>query len=246
MLSFNSTNSDAVIWNNVWDRDNSPNAYSFLPSRYERALEKVAYFIRAGVQFSTNERILEAGCGDGLISLSLLSLFDVECHGVDFSESARTCALKAMRQANRYFDFSLADIRETDYPNNFFDKIICLGVIEHFDPLDALNEIRRILKPGGTLILMTPNRLSLGRWQRICWQKLGKWEFGYQTEYTTDELARLVSQAGLSSQKKEICLRRRSDNHCLKLQMIAVVDQLVNAVIPQWGFYSYVFATKEL
>ena len=246
MLSYKSTNSDAVIWNHVWDRDDSPNAYSFLPSRYERALEKVVYFIRAGVQFSANERILEAGCGDGLISLSLLSLFDVECHGVDFSKNARKCALKAMRQANRTFEFSLADIRNTDYPNNFFDKIICLGVIEHFDPMDTLNEIQRILKSGGTLILMTPNRLSLGKWQRICYQKLGKWEFGYQTEYTPDELVQLTQRAGLSSYRKEICLRRRSKNHCIPLQMIAMVDQLINALMPQWGFYSYVFATKEL
>lgn len=244
MLSFKSTESDAVIWNHVWDRDEIPTAYSFLPSRYERALEKVSYFIRAGVTFSTHDRVLEAGCGDGLVSLSLLSLFDVECHGVDFSENARKCALKAMGESNRYFDFSLADIRNTNYPDDYFDKIICLGVIEHFDPLDALIELRRILKPGGTLILMTPNRLSSGKWQRILCQKLGKWEFGYQTEYTPDELAVLVEQAGLSSQKTEVCLRYRSANHCLQLQLIAIFDQLVNAVMPKWGFYSYVFATK--
>ena len=49
------------------------------------------------------------------------------------------------------------------YPNNYFDTVLCCELLEHLqrDPMWMINEIHRVLKPGGVLLLSTPNVVSL-------------------------------------------------------------------------------------
>lgn len=50
------------------------------------------------------------------------------------------------------------DSQNLPFPDSFFDAIVCVEVIEHlFDPIHALAEMNRGLKPNGILILSTPN-----------------------------------------------------------------------------------------
>ena len=54
----------------------------------------------------------------------------------------------------------LGSILEMPFPDNSFDYIVSSEVIEHtMDPLHAFNELYRVLKPGGKLVLTTPNKL---------------------------------------------------------------------------------------
>jgi hypothetical protein len=56
-----------------------------------------------------------------------------------------------------------AEIHEFPYPDGAFDTVLCCELIEHLaaDPMHMMCEINRILKPGGHLILTTPNAASL-------------------------------------------------------------------------------------
>ncbi len=62
-----------------------------------------------------------------------------------------------------------ARLEALPFPSDAFDLVLCTWVIEHLpDPQTAFRELARILKPGGHLLLMTPNArhplVALGRW----------------------------------------------------------------------------------
>ena len=98
-------------------------------------------------------RLLDVGCGDGTFS-GLVSKRFQEVHGVDFSEVAlaRAAALGVItRQAD-------LDKQGLPYPDESFDHVVCLDVIEHvIDPVHLLSECRRVLARRGFLLLTTIN-----------------------------------------------------------------------------------------
>jgi len=56
------------------------------------------------------------------------------------------------------------DVEALPYPDGFFDVVLFMSVIEHlYFPRHAVDEIARVLKPGGLLFLETPNAVAMGR-----------------------------------------------------------------------------------
>jgi len=105
-------------------------------------------------------RILDIGCGDGKFTVLIGKACKAkEVWGVDISERgigmARKKGIKTFR----------VDVDEESLPfeNNYFDAIYAGAIIiEHlFDPDHFLDEIYRVLKPKGILVLDTPNLASL-------------------------------------------------------------------------------------
>lgn len=91
------------------------------------------------------------------------------------------------------------------YQDNFFDVVLCCEIIEHLlaDPVHALLEIRRVLKPGGTLVLSTPNVARLDNVRKIiAGQNIYDPYSGYgpygrhNREYTPHDLFDLLSSNG--------------------------------------------------
>lgn len=234
-----------LAWNAVWKQSHKTGSYSYTASRIERALDKIGHYVKKGILFRPGERVLEAGCGDGLIILTLRKLFRVEGHGVDFSSAALDQSEKLMTKLDEKFSFRLADIRQLPYADNYFDKVISLGVVEHMeDPMPAIRELQRVLRPGGQLILMTPNVLSAGFFDRIFKQAFGLWSFGYQTEFTSKTLEKMVLDAGFKSPLSEVVVRDSMPRDNATFKVISIVDRAINIASRSWGFYSYVYATK--
>jgi ubiquinone/menaquinone biosynthesis C-methylase UbiE len=102
---------------------------------------------------SGSKIILDAGCGEGITLERLVrSLPKSEITGVDISEeNVRICAgygLPALR----------GDIACLQIPDGAVDCCILSEIVEHLDhPLQALAEIRRILKASGRIIIVFPN-----------------------------------------------------------------------------------------
>jgi SAM-dependent methyltransferase len=109
-------------------------------------------------------RVLDVGCGRGVL-LSSLADRGFEVHGFEISAAA---AAGADKRATIRIGSELADAR---YPDALFDEVIIWHVLEHLsDPRGTLIEIRRILKPGGRLIVAVPNYSSLqSRWSGPAW-----------------------------------------------------------------------------
>ena len=96
--------------------------------------------------------LLDVGCGDGSFYPCISAKFE-HVYGIDI-------APEAVNEAQERGMEAVAGDAGGPLPwkDRYFNSIVCLEVIEHLpDPLAALKEIHRVLKPGGHLVLTTPN-----------------------------------------------------------------------------------------
>ncbi|HEX2099968.1 MAG TPA: class I SAM-dependent methyltransferase [Candidatus Synoicihabitans sp.] len=102
-------------------------------------------------------RLLDVGCGNGKFLLQMKTLGWIVA-GID--PDAHSVA--AAQQAG--LDVKLGTLDPTTAATEAFDAVVLNHTIEHaHDPLDLLRECRRVLKPGGTLSIATPNVAAAGR-----------------------------------------------------------------------------------
>jgi SAM-dependent methyltransferase len=106
-----------------------------------------------------NVMLLDIGCFDGIKTALIRDALEArEAWGVDFLSEKLAQARKRGIQT-REFDLNAG--KPLDFPAGMFDVIICSEVIEHvYSPDDLLDEIARLIKPGGYAVLTTPNLAS--------------------------------------------------------------------------------------
>jgi SAM-dependent methyltransferase len=101
-------------------------------------------------------RVLDLGCGVGH---SYLELAPRETVGVDIEPAAL---------AGQERETHVADTRSLPFADSEFESVISVQSIEHVpDPELVVAEVRRVLRPGGRAIFVTPNRLTFGRPEEI-------------------------------------------------------------------------------
>ena len=99
--------------------------------------------------------VLEYGCATGSVSLDWLKLHEIarEVHGIDISNEAIARA-RARSIPNSHF--SVMDAQRMEYGDATFDLVFGRGILHHLETARALREIRRVLKPSGTCVLLEP------------------------------------------------------------------------------------------
>ncbi len=118
----------------------------------------IFYLKLAGRVFSPGGRLLDVGCGPGLF-LKAAEGQGWAVEGVEVSPSAAEYASAVLKVPVRQ-----SKLEQAGYPDASFDVVTLLDTLEHLgDPLATLAEIRRVLKPGGRLILNTPDFASSSR-----------------------------------------------------------------------------------
>jgi len=96
-------------------------------------------------RFTPNSVVLDVGCGNG----KNMKYFNDKCSivGIDKSENLTSIC------QSRGLNVACADVGNIPYEDNSFDYIISIAVIHHLDSeekrVEAMNEMRRVLKPGG-------------------------------------------------------------------------------------------------
>jgi ubiquinone/menaquinone biosynthesis C-methylase UbiE len=108
--------------------------------------------------FPENARILELGCGPGGLWAANRQRIVPGWHIIltDFSTGMVTRAHESLASGEGLFNFATADAQATPFPNAHFDIVIANHMLYHVpDQRGALVEIRRILKPSGSLYATT-------------------------------------------------------------------------------------------
>lgn len=116
-------------------------------------------FILHLLNVKNGEKILDVGCAAGSMMV-YCGLLGAEVYGIDIS-------MESIKEANKYLNkYTLkgraivGDARKMDFPENYFDKAISSDFFEHMateDNIEVLKEMKRVLKPNGTIIIKTPN-----------------------------------------------------------------------------------------
>ncbi len=103
------------------------------------------------------ERILDCGCGMGFYLKVLTTLGEGVCCGIDGEPKVLGFARQAL--AGRGVGLVRGDVLRLPYADGAFDKVLFSEVLEHLpDERQGLAEVRRVLRPGGTLALTVPHR----------------------------------------------------------------------------------------
>jgi len=101
------------------------------------------------------ESVLDIGCGGGQLLGLILGQREFEAAGLDIS--AEMIEL-ARRRLGRSVDLRTGDAEQLPWERNSFDLITCTFSFHHYpQPAKALAEMRRVIRPGGRLILGEPN-----------------------------------------------------------------------------------------
>jgi len=103
-------------------------------------------------------KVLDIACGDGY-GARKLSGSVAEIHGGDIDAENIIQARKLTSEIN--VQFHVEDVTALSFPDSSFDAVVSLETIEHVDAKSCLCELYRVLRPGGVLVLSTPqNKLG--------------------------------------------------------------------------------------
>ncbi|MEK6578813.1 MAG: class I SAM-dependent methyltransferase [Bdellovibrionota bacterium] len=179
---------------------------------------------------------LDIGCSSGSQLELISSRFGCQGVGIDISSSAIEWATKRDRFGNKFLEGSAE--RRLPFADGSYDCVTCFDVIEHLEnPTLALQEIFRVLRPGGRALFHIPVSDIRGSMDWICWtfQPL-KWEkfvlaagHDYTKIRTRVGYENLISLAGFSvaySHRYNAFLQNIFDYH--------MVHRLLNRIFFVW------------
>jgi len=125
-------------------------AREYATLEWARRDDYLSRIVAAG-EFRATDRVLDLGTGTGIVAHAVAPLV-AQVVGVDLSHDMLRQAM-AGRLTNEVFEEG--DARHLHYPDAWFDKVVARMVFHHLmpDPVVAMRECHRVLKPGGLMIL---------------------------------------------------------------------------------------------
>ncbi len=116
---------------------------------YRRSAKQVAERVTEGAT------ILEVAPGPGYLSIELAKLGNYHIVGLDISATCVEIAQEKAREAGVDIDFRLGNASAMPLADGLFDCIVCSAAFKNFaEPVKALDEMYRVLKPGGKALII--------------------------------------------------------------------------------------------
>jgi demethylmenaquinone methyltransferase/2-methoxy-6-polyprenyl-1,4-benzoquinol methylase len=117
--------------------------------------------------------VLDCGTGTGALIRALPADLagGLHVHGVDRSSGMLARAAFELGRLSRAVELHRADVRRLPFPNDRVDLVMSAHMLEHLpDPLEGLREMIRVLRPGGTLLLVTTRPSVPEEYLRLTWR----------------------------------------------------------------------------
>lgn len=157
-------------------------------------------------------KVLEIAPGPGFFAIELAKIAKYEITGLDISKSFVEIAKRNARQEGVEVDFRQGNASQMPFGETSFDFLLCRAAFKNFsDPVGALREMRRVLKPGGRALVIDLRKdvnikaldeYIRGLKVRVLDAFMMKWTFRLmliRRAYTKPQFAEFISQSGFGS-----------------------------------------------
>jgi ubiquinone/menaquinone biosynthesis C-methylase UbiE len=158
-----------------------------------------------------NGKVLEIAPGPGYFCIELAKLGDYQITGLDISKSFVEIARRTAAEAGHKIDFRQGNAADMPFADNTFDFTFCQAAFKNFsEPVKAISEMYRVLRPGGTSVISDLRRdasaeeiereirgMGLGRINRM----MVRWTFKnmlLKSAYSVDEMRSMVARTPFS------------------------------------------------
>jgi SAM-dependent methyltransferase len=224
----------------VWSEDRRSNEFYQEMSRYDQILKRLP---RNGLG---TQRVADLGCGDGYLS-HLIAARGFVVGSVDLSRAR----LRRLREhvGGRSVSAHLADLENLAVADGSFEHAVMSEVLEHLERFEpVLAEVRRVLKPGGRLLVTVPfdERLRYVTCPR-CLHRFHS--SGHVNSFNRENLPRALRQAGFHVE--EIATFRSRITNQLQYHLripygrsLRLLDRLLTVFRPDFVFYMLIRARK--
>jgi len=205
-------------------------------------LEQELVFSMAGVK--DGERVLDAGCGTGIYSIELAKE-GARVTGLDASLGMLEWARAKAGRAGRKIDLIKADARNIPFPDGHFDLVLSVCMLCFVrERQAALLEMKRVLRPGGRLVIALLN-------SRSPWALLRRAKGLFRKSVYRS--AEFISPAAIESELREAGFKEIETRTCLfflpvnsKIYLVfsGLQERLGRKLFPKDGAFLVAVATK--
>ena len=157
--------------------------------RWARRVKMIGAHLKPGMT------ILELGCGAGYFTKEL-ARSGAEIMAIDVSADLLEIAKANCPASNVRYE--IQDACALTYSNAMFDSVVGSSILHHLEIEPALREIRRVLKPGGTIYFTEPNMLNpqIAIQKNVPWIKRWLGDTTDETAFFRRPLRRLLERTG--------------------------------------------------
>jgi len=200
---FDATIEDQQGWDDYWDRATSKESllYQIIAFFYRRFVIAPRFKSSIENSFRLGASLLHAGCGSGQVDVAIQNHFQITA--IDSSRKALELYAQTVSDA---FCIRQANILNLPFPDDSFDGIYNLGVMEHFHREDLktiLSEFRRVLRPGGHVFFFWPHARATSVAVLSVWHTLRRKIFGDLTRLHPEEVSLVKSRSWMKNLLQE-------------------------------------------
>jgi SAM-dependent methyltransferase len=234
------------------DQNSLPYLHGYSPleqDRLRRQAEFAEHTVYRNIDLTEVQHLLEVGCGVGAQTSILLRRYpQIKITGIDLNEQQLAAAKKSLDQlplAQGRYTIQKMDAQNMDFTAHSFDGAFLCWILEHVpDPLQILNEVRRVLRPGSVIYItevvnssffLDPYSPNLWKY----WMAFNDYQYdGAGDPFVGAKLGNFLSAVGFQKIKTEVITwhldnrqpekRRKIIEYWAELLMSAA-DQLVKA-----------------